>query len=244
MNLIWFKILNGDFLILTWPKKLYHTHPSVENNINYEQNLKRTIWRPWRVNRNRWNSKGSRTSMFRWGEAETDQNENTLVLLVWRTKHRVRYNCKPWKVCVCTWRRRSEHKPQGSSRRRGASCSVHELCSVLNFMWGTFQAAQWRLKDLNQNSDCSLYIVGEIGFCSLSSVKKIDCLKEKGKKESWDRTGSKLFTWYHSQYSWSLWNYSVYPETGKYVLKRNQQRLTLGLLKCWNWQTGILPQLL
>ena len=31
---------------------------------------------------------------------------------------------------------------------------------------------------------CSLYIVGEIGFCSLSSVKKIDCLKEKGKKES------------------------------------------------------------
>lgn len=41
----------------------------------------------------------------------------------------------------------------------------------------------------------SLYIVGETGFCSLSSVKKIDCLKEKEKKIlERDRTGSTLFT--------------------------------------------------
>lgn len=28
-----------------------------------------------------------------------------------------------------------------------------------------------------------MYIIGETGFCSLSSVKKIDYLKEKGKKK-------------------------------------------------------------
>lgn len=125
--------------------------------------------------------------MFHWGEAETDQNKNTLVLLVWRTKHRVWCNCKPWKVCVCTWRRRGEHKP----RDRAGVEELHALCTNSAQSWTSCGAHSKQLSEgwkiwTKIQTLLTVHCWGDrllqFEFCEENWL-----FKGKRKKESWDR---------------------------------------------------------
>lgn len=80
----------------------------------------------------------------------------------------------------------------------------------------------------------SLYIVGETGFCSLSLVKKIDCLKEKEKKmlRETEQDPHFLHDIIHSIHD----QCEIIQCTQKqeYDGFLSQQSRTLGLVKCWN----------
>lgn len=101
--------------------------------------------------------------------------------MVWRTKHRVWCNCRPWQVCIYTWREGEEHKSQQGSSQRRASNSVHKpwLSPCMWHMTGSLVKAKRTEPKFELLS--TIHCQGD-RLLHLSSAKKIDCLREKGKK--------------------------------------------------------------